>query len=187
MNTVPSDDPNPILKGTGVAWQSAHRLLGVHPFLHAQAPLWHNDSIRVGGAALNWPHWRDTSITSLDQVLETNILKPFTRLIEEFRLHPTQMWKYLQLQHYMHQNRDIIHWGLQPSPIIAYLKTWGKYKGVMAGLYEVLISHLFSRPVVEKLRLQWQTHLQLTFEEEDWADTVDALDSSKVLALQDTT
>ncbi|KAJ1188591.1 hypothetical protein NDU88_005350 [Pleurodeles waltl] len=46
----------------------------------------------------------------------------------------------------------------------------------MAGLYEVLISHLFSRPVLDKLRLQGQTCLQQTSEEDYLADTVEALD-----------
>ncbi|KAJ1113068.1 hypothetical protein NDU88_001327 [Pleurodeles waltl] len=30
---------NPILKATRAAWRRAHRLLGIHPLLHAQAPL----------------------------------------------------------------------------------------------------------------------------------------------------
>ncbi|KAJ1163817.1 hypothetical protein NDU88_004269 [Pleurodeles waltl] len=53
---------NPILKATRAAWRRAHRLLGVHPLLHAQAPLWLNTGLRIGGDVLNWPQWKRASI-----------------------------------------------------------------------------------------------------------------------------
>ncbi|KAJ1181278.1 hypothetical protein NDU88_006486 [Pleurodeles waltl] len=65
---------NPILKATQAAWRRAHSLLGVHPLLHDQAPLWRNGGLRIGGEVLNWPQWKRAGIHTLSQILENDTL-----------------------------------------------------------------------------------------------------------------
>ncbi|KAJ1161576.1 hypothetical protein NDU88_002060 [Pleurodeles waltl] len=158
------------------AWHRALHLLGIHPFLHAQAPLWNNDSLQIGRAVLNWLQWSRAGIDNLAQVLEDGAPKTFAKLQEEYNLHPQQEWGYLQLKHCLQQNSDTARWGLQTLPVVAYLKTWGRHKGVMADLYEVIMRHLCSQPLMEKIHLQRQGCLQRTYDTEDWTDILDTLD-----------
>ncbi|KAJ1114241.1 hypothetical protein NDU88_002480 [Pleurodeles waltl] len=89
------------------------------------------------------------------------------RLLEELNLHPRQEWRYLQLKHCLHQGANTIRRWLKTSPVVTYLKAWGQHRGIMAGLYEVLIRQLYSQPLLDKLRLQWQDRLQRTLDLED--------------------
>ncbi|KAJ1192497.1 hypothetical protein NDU88_001804 [Pleurodeles waltl] len=122
---------------------------------------------------LNWPQWSRVSIINLAQVLEDGAPKSFAKLQEEFNFHPRQEWRYLQLKHCLQQCADTIRWGLQTLPVVTYLKTWAKHKGVLAGLYEVITQHLYSQPLLEKLRLQWQDRLQRIFDTDDSADVLE--------------
>ncbi|KAJ1130798.1 hypothetical protein NDU88_009145 [Pleurodeles waltl] len=87
-----SGTANLILKATREARCRAHRLLGVHPLLHAQAPLWNNNGLRIGREVLNWPQWSRAGVLDLAQVLEDGAPKSFAKLQEEFNLHPRQEW-----------------------------------------------------------------------------------------------
>ncbi|KAJ1194273.1 hypothetical protein NDU88_003562 [Pleurodeles waltl] len=113
---------NPILKATRVAWRRAHRLLGIHPLLHAQAPLWRKSGLRTGSELLDWPQWRRAGIHTISQILENDTLKSFLRLLEEFNLQPNQEWRYLQLKHCICQGTEAIRWGSRSSPVVAYLQ-----------------------------------------------------------------
>ncbi|KAJ1123536.1 hypothetical protein NDU88_002005 [Pleurodeles waltl] len=61
-NLLSANSVNPILKASRAAWRRAHRLRGIHPLLHAQAPLWRNSGLRIGDEVLNWPQWKRAGI-----------------------------------------------------------------------------------------------------------------------------
>ncbi|KAJ1203505.1 hypothetical protein NDU88_007290 [Pleurodeles waltl] len=67
-------------------------MFGVHFLLHAQAPLWNNDGLRIGREMLNWLQRSRVGIIDPAQVLKDGEPKSFAKLQEQFNLQPQQEW-----------------------------------------------------------------------------------------------
>ena len=175
--TKPTSQPeNPMLLAMYQSWCGAHRLLETDPHIHANAPLWGNDGIRIGGKPIHWEQWKTVEIMKLHQVIKDGDMKPFEELCKEYDLPPSQKWCYLQLRHCLKSCIGARPWIIPASPVVSYLRVWGRFKGVMSGLYGLLERHLFSEPLLKSLRTTWQTRLHIEIKTEDWAELIKLID-----------
>ena len=161
QNVHPSPQPvNPILQATRKSWLRAYRLSAINPHVHGNAPLRGNHGIRIDRKPLQWEQWRTVRITKLHQVVSDGHMKPFGELRKEYDLPIIQEWRYLQLRYCLRACLGARPWELSASPVVSYLRVWGRHKGVTSGLYGLLNSYLFSTLLLNSLRTMWQARLQ---------------------------
>ena len=94
---------NPILLNTFEAWRESHKLLGLDISLMRRTPLWDNPTIPHPIADAVLKRWINNGVRVVGDLYTNNILSNFQQLTTKFNLCNRDLFKYLQVRHWIQE------------------------------------------------------------------------------------
>lgn len=129
------------------------------------SPLWHGTYLRQVAALQGFCQWDIIGISTLGDIMWGRVLKSFKNLQDEFQLHKSQFFRYLQLRHAL--SSSLTHLTDLPEfhPLEGHLLTGDLGEHTIRQIYQTLTTH--SPTTLHKTRRAWQDDIsELT--DDDW-------------------
>ena len=162
--------PPNTLEGTRavvMAWRGALRRTGWERKLTAMTPLWVGTWLKQTAGLEGFGAWDKIGISLLGDIMGNDEIMAFSELREEFGLHHTQLYRYLQLRHALTQYKQSLVDLPDHNPLEAKLLNGAMGKGGISKLYKTLVIN--SPECFSALRSRWE-EMSGELEEEEWRE-----------------
>lgn len=162
---------NPFILATYDAWQQSHSVLGLGIQLLVNTPLKDNPNIPEALADGILQTWVRKGIRSVGDLYTNNMFASFSQLSEFYGLHRHNLFKYLQIRHWVRSQTL----GIFPNkPEETLLETClldtkrTSTKGLTSCVYKTVIDNL---PAYENFskKSKWESDLSCTYDDDNWS------------------
>lgn len=156
----------PVIAHLKLIWIKVARIFKFDPYLNISASLWLNPKLCIGKVPFYWKDWHAKGIVLLGDVYHNGALKSFRDLTQQFGLHRSQFYRFLQLRHLL-----VGIFGSSTSTpedagfLDRVLTIYGRRHE--ASVYYSMLSRTLGNRALAALKVTWEKDLGQSLEE-DW-------------------
>uniref|UniRef100_A0A3P9MG76 Reverse transcriptase zinc-binding domain-containing protein n=1 Tax=Oryzias latipes TaxID=8090 RepID=A0A3P9MG76_ORYLA len=165
-NLAPHSKSHPILSHLKCIWEKAAKIFKFDPHLHLAAGIWHNPKLCIDKTTFFWKSWFQKGILTLSDLYDTNTIKSFEKLKQEFNLPRQDFWRYLQIRHLLVTTFGSVTTVPSSCNIIEDIKVALRRGHEAAAYYRMLLT--MSDTNTLSLKTTWETDLNINLTEAEW-------------------
>lgn len=134
-----------------------------------KSPIWDNNYYQEIARLSYGLKWKPFGIS---HIFRDGKLRPFSELGENFRLHASMHFYYLQIQHVVNAQNGVDQWSLDSTSVFNYPFEVTTYKRFISCCYAIILK-LFLRDAPLKAVCRWEQDVAVF--EEQWEEALQAV------------